>query len=128
MRGLAKVVPNFPITLFFFEAKALADNRALRASGRRQTHADMPAFRVRGPLLFEAEGFGIPFIRKRQIPNEDEVVADDCGEIVVDDVEIDIVLAGPVVKNDVELDVLLAPSSLPADYSALDVENDVLLT
>ena len=75
-----------PETLEAVEAKALADDKVLRAGGRRKTNAAKPAFRVRGPLLFEAEGFGISFMtgikKNRRVVFADEL--EDGGRNVVE--------------------------------------------
>ena len=50
-----------PEALVEVEAKALAETKALAASGRRRTHAAMLVFRVKGPLLAEAAAHDIDF-------------------------------------------------------------------
>ena len=45
--------------LVVLEAGALKETKARAACGRRRTSALMPVFRVRGPLLVEAEHCGI---------------------------------------------------------------------
>ena len=47
--------------LAVLEAAALIETKALASSGRRRTDAEMPVFRLRGPLLAEAEYFSVNY-------------------------------------------------------------------
>lgn len=101
-----------PEALERVEAKALVDTKALAASGRRRTHAAMPVFRVRGPLLAVAADFGISFYTGLKKVRR--------GVAVTPDDE-----AG---QSDVDIGVVADPSvpAVPSQNIAPDVKNDVM--
>ena len=48
--------------LALLEADALKETKALASSGKRRTAAKLPAYRLRGPFVPEAEAHGISFL------------------------------------------------------------------